>query len=265
MDFKYTEEKEIIKINNVVIHKYTVLYTSNCIMDIYSEGDVITCSSNKLIFLERGVNISVRIQKQNLSEKPYVAFRLSRDILRYLKSALMIIYGMSKIDCNDCRNMSRKIIQAEVDKTLLCVLKDIHSNDNSAFISSLIYLISKIKKNERIIESIYISSVNFFSDKVRDLIEKELSRKWTLAIIADMFNVSEITIRKRLESENTNFNQILMQSRMSKAALLLLENSYQISQISNMIGMSSASYFIRVFNKYYGVTPKQLFNYFKGG
>ncbi|MBE4630735.1 AraC family transcriptional regulator, partial [Escherichia coli] len=42
MDFKYTEEKETIKINNIMIHKYTVLYTSNCIMDIYSEEEKIT-------------------------------------------------------------------------------------------------------------------------------------------------------------------------------------------------------------------------------
>ncbi len=79
-----------------------------------------------------------------------------------------------------------------------------------------------------------------------------------------MFNVSEITIRKRLESENTNFNQILMQLRMSKAALLLLKTHTRYP-ISNMIGISSASYFIRVFNKHYGVTPKQFFTYFKGG
>ncbi|MFL4364384.1 helix-turn-helix transcriptional regulator, partial [Escherichia coli] len=111
-----------------------------------------------------------------------------------------------------------------------------------------------------IIESIYISSMSFFSDKVRDIIEKNLSRKWTLAIIADVFNVSEITIRKRLESERANFNQILMQSRMSKAALLLLENSYQVSQVSNMIGISSVSYFIRLFNNHFGVTPKQFYN-----
>ncbi|MGV5872321.1 helix-turn-helix transcriptional regulator [Escherichia coli] len=265
MGYKYTEEKEIIKINNIMIHKYTMLYTSNCIMDIYSGDERITCFNNKLVFLERGVNISVRIQKQNLSEKPYVAFRLNGDILRHLKSALMIIYGISKIDGNNCRDISRKIINTEVDKTLLNVLQNINSHDGSAFIASLIYLVSKIENNERIIESIYISSVSFFSDKVRSLIEKDLSRKWTLAIIADAFNVSEITIRKRLESEDTNFNQILMQSRMSKAALLLLENSYQVSQISNMIGMSSASYFIRIFNKHYGVTPKQFFAYFKGG
>ncbi len=265
MDFKYTEEKEMIKINNIMIHKYTVLYTSNCIMDIYSEEEKITCFSNRLVFLERGVNISVRIQKLILSEKPYVAFRLNGDMLRHLKNTLMIIYGMSNIYINDCRKMSSKIIKTEVDKTLLDVLKNINSYDDSVFISSLIYLISKIENNEKIIESIYISSVNFFSDKVRNIIEKDLSRKWTLAIIADAFNVSEITIRKRLESENTNFNQILMQSRMSKAALLLLENSYQISQISNMIGISSTSYFIRLFNKHYGVTPKQFFIYFKGG
>ena len=144
MDFKYTEEKEMIKINNIMIHKYTVLYTSNCIMDIYSEEEKITCSSNRLVFLERGVNISVRIQKKILSERPYVAFRLNGDILRHLKNALMIIYGMSKIDINDCRNMSRKIIKTEVDKTLLDVLKNINSYDDSVFISSLIYLISKI-------------------------------------------------------------------------------------------------------------------------
>ena len=87
----------------------------------------------------------------------------------------------------------------------------------------MIYLISKIENNRKIIESIYISAVSFFSDKVRNTIEKDLSKRWTLAIIADEFNVSEITIRKRLESERITFNQILMQSRMSKAALLLLE------------------------------------------
>ena len=86
MAFKYTEEKEIIKINNIRIHKYTLLYTSNCIMDIYSDEKKITCFSNKLVFLERGVNISIRMQKHNLSNKPYVAFRLSGDMLRYLKN-----------------------------------------------------------------------------------------------------------------------------------------------------------------------------------
>ncbi|EFH0950085.1 helix-turn-helix transcriptional regulator [Escherichia coli] len=265
MDFKYTEEKEIIKINNIRIHKYTLLYTSNCIMDIYSDEKKIACFSNKLVFLERGVNISVRMQKHNLSNKPYVAFRLSRDMLRHLKSTLMIIYGISNVDANGYRDISKKIAIRDVDEALLDLLENASNHNEPSFISTLIYLISRIENNEKIIESIYISSMSFFSDKVRDIIEKNLSRKWTLAIIADVFNVSEITIRKRLESERANFNQILMQSRMSKAALLLLENSYQVSQVSNMIGISSVSYFIRLFNNHFGVTPKQFYNYFKSG
>ncbi|MBE0719106.1 AraC family transcriptional regulator, partial [Escherichia coli] len=43
-----------------------------------------------------------------------------------------------------------------------------------------------------------------------------------------------------------------------------LENSYQIAQISNMVGISSTSYFIRLFNKHFGVTPKQFVSYFRG-
>ncbi|EHE8533270.1 helix-turn-helix transcriptional regulator, partial [Escherichia coli] len=157
--------------------------------------------------------------------------------------------------------ISKKIAIRDVDEALLDLLENASNHNEPSFISTLIYLISRIENNEKIIESIYISSMSFFSDKVRDIIEKNLSRKWTLAIIADVFNVSEITIRKRLESERANFNQILMQSRMSKAALLLLENSYQVSQVSNMIGISSVSYFIRLFNNHFGVTPKQFYNY----
>ena len=112
-------------------------------MNISFGEDKITCFNNRLVFLERGVNISVRIQKQNLTEKPYVAFRLNENVLRHLKNTLMIIYGMSKIDSCECRGVSRKIMTTEVDKMLLDVLKEMkgHHNDDSSFISALIYLI----------------------------------------------------------------------------------------------------------------------------
>ncbi|ENA08874.1 CFA/I fimbrial subunit D domain protein [Escherichia coli P0298942.6] len=40
-------------------------------------------------------------------------------------------------------------MKTEVDKTLLDVLKNINSYDDSAFISNLIYLISKIENNKK--------------------------------------------------------------------------------------------------------------------
>ncbi|EQB5357896.1 aggregative adherence transcriptional regulator AggR [Escherichia coli] len=263
MKLKQNIEKEIIKINNIRIHQYTVLYTSNCTIDVYTKEGSNTYLRNELIFLERGINISVRLQKKKSTVNPFIAIRLSSDTLRRLKDALMIIYGISKVDACSCPNWSKGIIVADADDSVLDTFKSIDHNDDSRITSDLIYLISKIENNRKIIESIYISAVSFFSDKVRNTIEKDLSKRWTLAIIADEFNVSEITIRKRLESEYITFNQILMQSRMSKAALLLLDNSYQISQISNMIGFSSTSYFIRLFVKHFGITPKQFLTCFK--
>ncbi|EEY7645589.1 TPA: aggregative adherence transcriptional regulator AggR, partial [Escherichia coli] len=230
---------------------------------VYTKEGSNTYLRNELIFLERGINISVRLQKKKSTVNPFIAIRLSSDTLRRLKDALMIIYGISKVDACSCPNWSKGIIVADADDSVLDTFKSIDHNDDSRITSDLIYLISKIENNRKIIESIYISAVSFFSDKVRNTIEKDLSKRWTLAIIADEFNVSEITIRKRLESEYITFNQILMQSRMSKAALLLLDNSYQISQISNMIGFSSTSYFIRLFVKHFGITPKQFLTYFK--
>nr|WP_181876851.1 helix-turn-helix transcriptional regulator [Escherichia coli] len=69
--------------------------------------------------------------------------------------------------------------------------------------------------------------------------------------------MSEISVRKKLEAENTNFYQVLLDCRMAKAARLILDENNHINKITTMVGMSSASYFIKAFSSYYGITPKQ--------
>ena len=173
------------------------------------------------------------------------------------------IYGLSP-EAHE-RTSESKVLICDEDKSSRELFEEIQKKDFSLnIVPELLYFISKQQSRRKIVESIYISSVTFFSDKIRSAIEKDLSKKWKLNIIADEFNVSEITIRKRLEIENISFNQILVQARMTRAAILILENSYQIAQISNMVGISSTSYFIRLFNKHFGVTPKQFVSYFRG-
>ncbi|KEL91121.1 araC-like transcriptional regulator domain protein [Escherichia coli 6-175-07_S3_C1] len=36
-------------------------------------------------------------------------------------------------------------------------------------------------------------------------------------MIADKFNISEVSVRKRLSSEKTSFSQLLLQARMDRA------------------------------------------------
>lgn len=70
--------------------------------------------------------------------------------------------------------------------------------------------------------------------------------------------MSDITVRKKLELESTNFQKLLLDTKMNKAFHLLVYENRSISYVSNYIGLSGDSYFIKIFKNYYDVTPKQL-------
>ncbi|MDO1645171.1 helix-turn-helix transcriptional regulator, partial [Escherichia coli] len=72
-------------------------------------------------------------------------------------------------------------------------------------------------------------------------------------------NMSEVAVRKNLENENITFQQVLLDSKMNYAAKLILNSKNHINNVSKLIGMSSTSYFIKLFNSYYGVTPKKFY------
>ena len=84
-------------------------------------------------------------------------------------------------------------------------------------------------------------------------------------MIADAFNISEVSVRKRLEAENISFYKILADSRMNKALTLLLDSDYHLSKIAKSVGVSSSSYLIKTFKHRFGVTPKQMSIYFRCG
>ncbi|HCS0032305.1 TPA: helix-turn-helix transcriptional regulator, partial [Escherichia coli] len=91
----------------------------------------------------------------------------------------------------------------------------------------------------------------------------DLSKRWRLERVAEIFNVSEISIRKRLNAEQTTFYQILLERRMNKAIQLLFDNELQVDMIAKKVGFSSVSYFIKTFKKHFGVTPKSFLMYFR--
>ncbi|EHR9330681.1 helix-turn-helix transcriptional regulator, partial [Escherichia coli] len=102
-----------------------------------------------------------------------------------------------------------------------------------------------------------------FSDKLIKILDQDLSKRWRLGDIAEIFNVSEVSIRKRLDAEQTTFYQILYERKMNKALQLLLDNELQVDMIAKKIGISSTSYFIKSFKKHFGVTPKSFLMYFR--
>ena len=56
---------------------------------------------------------------------------------------------------------------------------------------------------------------------------------------------------------NTGFNEYLRQLRLNHALRLLKQGGFSLDEISQKCGFNSKSYFIAVFRKQYGITPKK--------
>lgn len=92
-------------------------------------------------------------------------------------------------------------------------------------------------------------------DSVYRIIQSNIQRKWHLNLIAKELCYSPGLLKKKLKDEDITYTKIVTDCRMRYAAKLLLMGNDNISQISQLCGYQSVSYFISKFKRFYGVTP----------
>lgn len=100
--------------------------------------------------------------------------------------------------------------------------------------------------------------------RAREMLVADLSGGITIKELAIYVGMSETKLKRIFKVVfNQTIYQYLLQERMSRAALLLMDSRYNISQISLMLGYSNPSGFIKQFKSKYGITPKlyQKYNY----
>ncbi|HDW3968737.1 TPA: helix-turn-helix transcriptional regulator, partial [Escherichia coli] len=119
------------------------------------------------------------------------------------------------------------------------------------------YLLSRIHEIEPLVYSLSVSTDITFTEKIKKIIESDLSRNWKLMDLRDILHMSEVSIRKKLEKENNNFNALVLDIRMHHAAKMITSTEKHINSIAYDVGYTSTSYFIRNFKSYFGITPKQ--------
>lgn len=74
--------------------------------------------------------------------------------------------------------------------------------------------------------------------------------------IAERLHMSTSTLRRRLMSENTSYQQIKDECRKSMALEYLHQNELKIHEIGDRLGFAETSSFVRSFRKWTGMTPK---------
>lgn len=74
--------------------------------------------------------------------------------------------------------------------------------------------------------------------------------------IAEHMCVSRSTLFRKVKAKaNSNVNEFVMTCRLRKSAELLSTREYRINEVASYVGITSSSYFAKLFQKQYGISP----------
>lgn len=95
-------------------------------------------------------------------------------------------------------------------------------------------------------------------EKVKNIIQAQPEKNWSLSEIAEYFYLSESSLKRRLASENTSFRQISTETRLNIALTLILTTPKSLTDISSHCGYSTLSYFTHSFKSHFQCLPSEL-------
>ncbi|HBR1031144.1 TPA: helix-turn-helix transcriptional regulator [Klebsiella quasipneumoniae subsp. similipneumoniae] len=227
-------------------------------MYINKKDEEIHIKHGEIAVLEKNISFDVRFIRKN-SGSLYRSIDLSDDILNTLRNVVEPIIKIPTEHYTLQRGLNDRIFKIKSCAVCIELFDKLFYKENNCLSSiyKLAYLISKCEHPLKFALSLYSSVAVSFREKLNRIIFTDTSKKWKLSDIADEIHLSEICVRKRLDSENINFNQLLLDARMYKAVKYLIKSDLQIGVVSSLVGYSSISYFIKTFKEYYGITPKQ--------
>lgn len=95
-----------------------------------------------------------------------------------------------------------------------------------------------------------------FSERVRGLLKRSLTRPLSLEDVAEKLNVSPPTLRRRLHEENNfGFQELKDRVRQDVATHLLKKSRLSLEEIGFAVGFSEISTFHRAFRRWTGQAP----------
>jgi CheY-like chemotaxis protein len=103
----------------------------------------------------------------------------------------------------------------------------------------------------------YSRADELFLEKINEYISENLGdTDFDVEKLARLMNMSKPTLYRKIKSlSDLSPNEIVNITRLKKAAELLVEGSYKIYEVANIVGYASQTNFGRNFLKQFGMTP----------
>ena len=126
--------------------------------------------------------------------------------------------------------------------------------------------LDEIQAREKFLESVSVteskkhkSADEKFLEKVNKAIEENLSKEdFSVALLAEMVSVDSKQLYRKLKqlADMTPVNYI-KRIRLRKAAVLLKQERFTVSEVMFLVGYTNPSYFSKCFTELYGMSPKE--------
>lgn len=115
-----------------------------------------------------------------------------------------------------------------------------------------------ISQPEELVSAIPVSEHQFI-DQLTAIVHQHIDDTgFTVEQLAEGTNMSRVQLHRKLKAvANTTATQFIRDIRLARAAQLLTENRENVTQIAYAVGFDNLSYFAKVFQEQYGVTPSQ--------
>lgn len=96
-------------------------------------------------------------------------------------------------------------------------------------------------------------------DKIVQVIEDNIDdTNFGVEMLAELVCMSRSSLHRKIKAiSETSPTDFIKMVRLKKASELIAEGSYRVGEVCYMVGINSPSYFIKLFQKQFGITPKE--------
>jgi len=108
-------------------------------------------------------------------------------------------------------------------------------------------------------ETIFPGNEQEFISRAIAIMEAQLENsRFAVDDLAKALAMSRSQLHRKLAAlTNQSTTQFIHKVRLHKAAALLKQSDYTISEVAYKVGFDDAGYFIRIFRKYHGKSPRE--------
>ena len=106
--------------------------------------------------------------------------------------------------------------------------------------------------------NLLISGGETLSERITQHFRTDLSYDWSMKDLTRILAVSERTLRRRLQSENTGFRDLLEDTRLNQGVERVISSDMPIGQIAFECGYQSQSRFAERFRLRFSMSPTEL-------